>query len=108
VKFKIDENLPIEFAEILQAAGDDATTVFDEELQGERDSIIGDICRLEGRILVTLDTDSADIRAYPPTDFPGFLVLRVQRQDKPFLISIFQGIIPLLSCSVFKRLKENL
>lgn len=97
MKFKIDENLPIEFAEILQAAGYDATTVFDEELQGKRDSIIGDICRLEGRILVTLDTDFADIRAYPPTDFPGFLVLRLQRQDKPFLISIFQSIIPLLA-----------
>ncbi len=103
MKFKIDENLPIEFADILQAAGYDATTVFDEGLQGERDSTIADICRLEGRILVTLDTDFADIRAYPPRDFPGFVVLRIQRQDKPFLISIFEGIVPLLAVETLDR-----
>jgi predicted nuclease of predicted toxin-antitoxin system len=34
VKFKIDENLPAEAAEILKSAGFDAHTVSDEDLAG--------------------------------------------------------------------------
>lgn len=35
MKFKIDENLPIEVAEALRAEGFDARTVSEEMLQGE-------------------------------------------------------------------------
>jgi hypothetical protein len=34
MKFKIDENLPVEIAALLQEAGYDATTVLDQELGG--------------------------------------------------------------------------
>ena len=40
MKFKIDENLPSEFADILRLANHDATTVYDEELQGKADPIL--------------------------------------------------------------------
>jgi hypothetical protein len=33
-------------------------------------------CKREGRILLTLDLDLSDIRAYLPEEFPGILVLR--------------------------------
>jgi predicted nuclease of predicted toxin-antitoxin system len=33
-------------------------------------------CTHEGRILLTLDLDFSDIRAYLPEEFPGILVLR--------------------------------
>jgi hypothetical protein len=36
VKFKIDENLPAEAAEILKSAGFDAHTVADEDLSGAK------------------------------------------------------------------------
>ena len=62
IKFKIDENLPIEFVEILQEYGYDAMTVHQQKLKGEKDPILLEICQQEGRILVTLDLDFANIR----------------------------------------------
>ena len=97
MKFKIDENLPVELANLLQEAGYDAMTVNQQELSGEKDQIIFDICQQEGRVLVTLDLDFADIRSYPPKQFLGIMVLRVIRQDKPYLISVFQKVIRFLS-----------
>ncbi|MDF5725367.1 MAG: DUF5615 family PIN-like protein [Rhizonema sp. PD37] len=66
MKFKIDENLPVELADLLQSAGYDAMTVNQQKLSGEKDPIILEICQQEGRVLVTLDLDFADIRTYPP------------------------------------------
>lgn len=97
MKFKIDENLPVEVAELLRSQGYDALNVEEQKLAGECDSIIIEVCRQEERILVTLDLDFADIRAYPPQDFAGIMVLRVNRQDKPYLLSVFQGAISLMA-----------
>jgi predicted nuclease of predicted toxin-antitoxin system len=96
VKFKIDENLPIEFAELLIAKGHDALTVFEQRLQGEADPAIADVCVQEGRVLVTLDLGFADLRAYPPRQFSGFIVLRVGRQDKRHLLDVFRRCMPLI------------
>jgi len=96
VKFKIDENLPIEFVDLLIIAGHQALTVDEQHLQGKADPVIIDTCAKEGYILVTLDLDFADIRTYPPTQYPGLMVLRVIRQDKRHLIEVFQRTIPLL------------
>ncbi len=35
----------------------------------------------EGRILITLDLDFPDIRAYPPGSYPGIWVLRPPQQS---------------------------
>ncbi|NJN39175.1 MAG: DUF5615 family PIN-like protein [Acaryochloridaceae cyanobacterium CSU_3_4] len=95
MKFKIDENLPAQFAEILQDAGFDALTVLDQNLKGTIDSKIIEICQQEDRALITLDLDFADIRSCPPSQYPGILVLRTKRQDKIYLISLFQKVLPL-------------
>lgn len=96
MKFKIDENLPIEFVELLHAANQDAVTVGAQRLSGETDSKLAELCQREARIMVTLDLDFADIRVYPPKRFPGFIVLRVARQDKSHLINAFQNAVHLL------------
>ncbi len=97
MQFKIDENLPIEIAELLinVNAGHNAKTVNDQQLQGVRDPILIDACKSENRILVTLDTDFTDIRAYPPQEFSGIIVLRVGSQAKQHVIKVFQNIISL-------------
>lgn len=82
MKFKIDENLPTEAAEILKSAGFDAHTVGDERLSGASDDTVAGASRSEDRILVTLDLDFANIRAYPPGEHAGIVVLRVKHQDK--------------------------
>jgi predicted nuclease of predicted toxin-antitoxin system len=103
MKFKIDENLPIEFAELLASAGHDASTVAAQGLQGKDDRSLVDKCLEEGRILVTLDLDFADIWTYPPQDFHGFIVLRVGRQDRDHLIDVFRGVMPLMTREPLER-----
>lgn len=82
MKFKTDENLPVEAATALRDAGHDAETVWDEGLAGADDTTIASRSRSEVRILVTADLDFANIRAYPPEDYPGLIVLRLRQQDK--------------------------
>jgi len=96
MQFKIDENLPVEIAELLTNAGHNAKTVNEQQLQGARDPVLIDVCKSENRVLVTLDTDFSDIRAYPPQEFSGIIVLRVVSQAKQHVIKVFQGIIPLI------------
>ena len=82
MKFKIDENLPAEAAEVLKSAGSDAHTLGDDRLSGASDETVAVASRSEDCILVTLDLDFANIRAYPPGEHAGIVVLRVKHQDK--------------------------
>jgi predicted nuclease of predicted toxin-antitoxin system len=92
MKFKIDENLPVETAAILQQAGHDAETVHSEKLTGTNDQNLSAVCQKEDRILITLDIGFADIRTYPPKEHPGFIILRSKRQDKPYIVGVIQNI----------------
>jgi len=94
VEFKIDENLPVEAAELFNQAGHDAITVTDQQLGGKPDSTIATICQQEHRALVTIDTDFADIRIYPPKEFRGLIVIRLKQQDKPHVLEVLQRLIP--------------
>src|SRR5437764_5513888 len=76
MKFKADENLPVEAAEDVRQAGHDAVTVAEQGLAGQPDVRVGDARRAEGRAVLTLDLDFADIRVYPPKDYAGIVVLR--------------------------------
>ncbi len=91
MKFKVDENLPVETADILQAAGHEADTVYTEGIAGAADAAIAQICRKENRALITLDLGFSDIRSYPPSEFEGIIVLRVTRQDKLHVLTIIQS-----------------
>ncbi len=102
--FKVDENLPVEVADLLCQAGYDAVTVFEQHLEGSRDSDIASVCQEERRVLVTLDTNFAYIRAYPPAQFPGLIVLRLHRQDKPHVLEVIGRLIPLLSSEPLEHL----
>lgn len=65
LSFKVDENLPEDVAVALREAGHDATTVSGQGLPGAEDARLAEVVRREGRILITLDIDFADIRTYP-------------------------------------------
>lgn len=95
--FKVDENLPVELAELLVEWGHEANTVWDEKLQGTSDDVLIDICRHEKRVLVTLDIDFSDIRAYPPQEYEGIIVLRIGSQSKKNVLNVFQRVEPLFS-----------
>jgi predicted nuclease of predicted toxin-antitoxin system len=93
MRFKIDENLPVEARDLLQRAGHDAATVGDEMLSGKSDLTIAAVCIREQRSIVSLDLDFADIRSYPPSDYPGIIVLRLQRNDKRAILSVLERLI---------------
>ncbi|MFH0802157.1 MAG: DUF5615 family PIN-like protein [bacterium] len=103
MRFKIDENLPVEIAGMLESYGYDALTVYDESLTGEQDRLLAEICQREKRIFLTLDMDFSDIRNYPPKDFPGIMVIRTSRQDKESIISMFCKVLPLLESEPIEK-----
>ena len=84
MKFKIDENLHTDAAELLRQHGHDARTVYEQGLQGEADNDIASVCQQEQRVVLTLDLDFSGIRHLPPADYPGIIVLRLDDQ-KPFI-----------------------
>ncbi len=103
MKFKIDENLPVETADLLREAGYDAITVVEQQLGGSADSEIASRCQVEGRSLVTLDADFADIRTYPPAEFAGMIVLRLRSQDKPHVLETLNHLIPVFDSEPLDR-----
>ena len=94
--FKIDENLPTDVVDLLIRAGHDAVSVLDQQLGGRSDRTIAEVVRAENRTLITLDLDFADIRTFPPGEYAGLIVLRPVAQDKPRVLSVVRGLIPLL------------
>jgi len=93
VRFEIDENLPMELAEELRATGYEAVTVDDQRLVGVNDWHLSEVCKTEGQVFVTLDLDFADIRTYPPNEYPGLIVLRLGRQDKLHVLDVFRRML---------------
>jgi predicted nuclease of predicted toxin-antitoxin system len=85
MQFKLDENLPASLVALFTDAGHDAVSTVAQDLQGEPDATIAAVCRDEQRALVTLDVGFGDIRAYPPQEYPGIIVLRSKHQDVPHL-----------------------
>jgi len=100
VRFKVDENLPVEAAELLRQSGHDAMTVLEQGSSGSADAHLAALCQQETRALLTLDMDFADIRAYPPADFPGLIVLRLWRQDKPYVLDVLARLLQVLQAEL--------
>lgn len=96
MRFKIDENLPNDTATVLTRSGHDVATVHGQGLVGAGDDTIGDISRREGRILVTLDLDFADIRTFRPEQSPGLVVIRARIQEAQHVLQIVERLIPML------------
>ena len=94
MKFKVDENLPVEAATLLRKSGHDASTVYDEHLTGADDSKLREVCTIEGRVLVTFDLDFSDLRTHRGT--PGCIILRLRRQDRGHVLNLPQRILPLV------------
>ena len=100
MRFKLDENLPVEFASLFRRSGRDAVTVLDQGLGGARDPELASVCSEEGRVLVTFDTDFSDIRTYPPKASSGIIVLRLENQTRAHVLETGMRLVPALSDSL--------
>ena len=96
MRFKLDENLPVELAQLFRRAGHDASTVLEQHLGGARDADLVSVCVREKRAIVTLDTDFSDIRTYPPAAHAGLIVLRLRSQARDHVLSIAERLMTAL------------
>jgi predicted nuclease of predicted toxin-antitoxin system len=96
MKFKLDENLPVEASQLLHEAGHDALTVLDQKMGGKADEQVIQTYVREQRALITLDLDFADIKSYPPANFHGIIVLRTRRQSRSKVLDVISKLIPIL------------
>jgi predicted nuclease of predicted toxin-antitoxin system len=97
MRAKLDENLPVEAAELLRTAGWECDTVDEEGLAGADDPIVAGKCQVEARVLFTLDLDFADIRAYPPSEYLGIVVLRPTEPSRRQVLQLVSRALPVLS-----------
>ena len=77
MKIKLDENLGPSIARLFADAGHDVCLVIEQGLGGKSDSVVIEVCRSEGRCLVTLDLDFGHILNFPPSRYAGIAVLRL-------------------------------
>jgi len=93
-KLKIDENLPVAAKDLLEKAGHDCETVFDESLGGCPDEKLVMTCEKEGRVLISLDLDMANIVIFPLKNSPGRIVLRPKDQGRSRTLALLRKVLP--------------
>ena len=91
MKFKLDENLGSRSVHLFDKAGQDVETVQQEGLGGATDETIFNVCVREGRCLVSLDLDFADVLRFPPHHTGGIAVLRLPKQPSLSLLEKLAG-----------------
>lgn len=90
MKFKVDENLPVEVADLLRKSGFNAVTIREQGMSGSSDDDLAKVCLSEGRCIITLDLDFADLRKFPPEVYPGIIVLRLSCTDKVSVLKVIK------------------
>ena len=106
MKFKLDENLGSRTAGIMAESGHDVETTAQEKLSGTSDERLFEICTAEGRCLISLDLDFADVVRFPPCNTPGIAVLRLPRvASLGLLTGLVRGLLAALqTASITGRL----
>ena len=86
MKFKLDENIPVDLARVLGGLGHDVDTVPQEALTGRPDSVIWACTQEAQRLLITQDLDFSDIRRFAPGTHNGILLVRLARPSRRELL----------------------
>jgi predicted nuclease of predicted toxin-antitoxin system len=77
MRFLIDANLPRAAIVVCQKFGHQVEFARDIGLAAASDAQIAERARESGAALLTRDLDFADVRRYPPDQYPGIVVLRL-------------------------------
>jgi predicted nuclease of predicted toxin-antitoxin system len=86
MRIKLDENLGLLGKTLLEADGHDVMTITEQQLSGAADASIYEVCRDEGRVLVTLDHDFGHTLRFSPEATAGIVVLECKGRISPALI----------------------
>jgi len=87
VNFKLDENLPVEWASDLRGMGYDVDTVNDEGLQGAADPVVVKAAFAAHRILFTLVKGIANLQRYPMNQHAGVVLFRPDTSGRGAVIA---------------------
>ena len=104
MRIKLDEHFGLRGRSLLEAAGHDVSTVASERLWGIEDEQLAELCRLESRTLITMDTDFANILRFPPERYPGIVVLRV---PEPVTLSKIESALSLFAAAARRLVKKS-
>jgi len=96
MKFKLDENVPSRAVDLIRQRGHDVLLVLDQVPAGTADPELAALVSREGRALVTLDLDFADIRTYEPGQFSGIVILRPRRGDANTVLPLIERVLSIL------------
>jgi predicted nuclease of predicted toxin-antitoxin system len=66
-------------------------------MSGSDDRSVATAANTEERTLITLDTDFANITAYPPSQHHGIVVIRAGAQDKRTICDLVSHLVPILA-----------
>ncbi|MEH2135040.1 MAG: DUF5615 family PIN-like protein [Nostoc sp.] len=77
MKLKLDENIDLRVVTLLQLAGHDVATVPGQGLSSAPDPEVIDVCRREGRCLVTCDRGFGNRLKYNPSNYSGIVIIRL-------------------------------
>jgi predicted nuclease of predicted toxin-antitoxin system len=105
MKFKLDENLPLEIADAFRDAGHEIDSVHDEGLTGASDEQILAAIQIEEQILLTMDKGIADVRRFPPSQYPGIVLFRPSTSGRGEVLQfVREALADLLSTDIAGRL----
>lgn len=105
MKFKLDENLPVELASDLRGMGYDVDTVNDEGLRGAADPAVVNAAFAADRILFTLDKGIANLQRYPVHQHAGVVLFRPDTSGRGAVIAfVRERLQEVLEIDLSKRL----
>ncbi|MFQ6121416.1 MAG: DUF5615 family PIN-like protein [Methanosarcinales archaeon] len=94
IKLLIDENISPLVAEGLRDLRYDAIHVKEVSLKGHTDEEIMAFAKREGRTLLTLDIDFADIRKYPIGTHSGVIRLKLKFAPSKKILKCLRSLLP--------------
>jgi predicted nuclease of predicted toxin-antitoxin system len=79
MRFLVDEDLPLSLVDVFERHEHEALHVVDAGIRGATDEQVARYARENEMCLVSGDLDFSDVRAYPPREHHGIVVVRAPR-----------------------------
>ena len=100
LRFKVDEDLPVEVAGLLRAAGHDAKAIVEQGMSGTPDERLWEFVQREQRCFVTADKGFTNAQQHPSGSHLGIILLRLPRESRAGYVRLAEAILASTSLEV--------